>query len=302
MTFRHARKAQTLVLGVALALGGLSLGAAADSSNTDESIQKVTARPATGAKRPSPEVIAAHMRTRAVASPLITLPSSVDLSSEFPPPDRDGQGNLQSCTGWATGYALKTFQEKGEMGWNITTTNHIFSPNWLWNQNNGGNNWPALESDVLDTLVSAGCDTESSFPASTTDYWTQPSTASFNRAAHFKANDWYMVPPDVFQFKAYLTQNTPIIIEIYLFDDFYNLNATTNKVYDSAAGTCWEDHVMTVIGYNDSMSAFKFINSWGTAWGSNGYGWISYSFLTNPNIDLLAFIVDDGTNTPPVPN
>jgi hypothetical protein len=209
MTLRHAVKSQTLVFGVSVAVGGLSLGAADNSLTTEGTAKNSVAAHGFGVKRELPGTIAAHMRTARV-SPLLTLPPSVDYTSEFPPPG--DQGYLEACTGWATGYALKTFQERREMGWSITPTNHIFSPNWLWNQNNGGNNWPAWESDVLNTLYSAGCDTESSFPASGTDYWTQPSNASYERASHFRASDWFIMGPDVFQYKAYLVQMTPIII------------------------------------------------------------------------------------------
>lgn len=33
---------------------------------------------------------------------------------------------------------------------------------------------------------------------------------------------------------------------------------------------------MVVVGYDDNKQAYKIFNSWGTSWGDNGFGWISY--------------------------
>src|SRR5262249_52202230 len=46
-----------------------------------------------------------------------TLPSAVDLSKDFPLPG--DQGNQYSCVAWSTGYALKSYQERVEIGWSL---------------------------------------------------------------------------------------------------------------------------------------------------------------------------------------
>jgi hypothetical protein len=39
-------------------------------------------------------------------------------------------------------------------------------------------------------------------------------------------------------------------------------------------------HAMVVVGYDDNRKAFRLMNSWGSAWGDNGFMWIDYaSFL-----------------------
>ena len=54
-----------------------------------------------------------------------TLPSSVDLSKDFPLPG--DQGLQGSCVGWATAYALKSYQERVEIGWSLEPTGSIAS-------------------------------------------------------------------------------------------------------------------------------------------------------------------------------
>lgn len=41
---------------------------------------------------------------------------------------------------------------------------------------------------------------------------------------------------------------------------------------------------MNIIGYDDSNQYFICANSWGTSWGANGYCYIPYEFLLNPNL------------------
>ena len=34
-----------------------------------------------------------------------------------------------------------------------------------------------------------------------------------------------------------------------------------------------------MVGYDDDRHLFKFKNSWGTGWGDNGYGYLSYRYI-----------------------
>ena len=43
-------------------------------------------------------------------------------------------------------------------------------------------------------------------------------------------------------------------------------------------------HALACVGFDDSKGCFIFRNSWGTNWGLNGYGYISYNYLTNPGL------------------
>jgi len=58
------------------------------------------------------------------------LPSSVDLSAALPPVG--DQGIEPTCTLWAVGYYYKTLQEQRERNWGAGTTDHQFSPSYLY--------------------------------------------------------------------------------------------------------------------------------------------------------------------------
>ncbi|ARN77543.1 hypothetical protein BST97_05825 [Nonlabens spongiae] len=55
---------------------------------------------------------------------------------------------------------------------------------------------------------------------------------------------------------------------------FYLIEPTT-KMEDGRTRQNYSGHVVTIVGFNDKGFIFK--NSWGTDWGDNGYGYISYA-------------------------
>jgi C1A family cysteine protease len=231
---------------------------------------------------------------RAAAAEPAALPSHVDLSDRISPPgDQQSEG---SCVGWAVGYATKTFDEAAEETWSPVPTNHRFSPSWVYNQINGGEDDGAYISDALDLIVDSGADTLDAFPYVNGDVTTTPDDASLARAARFKARSWSTLDVSESQFKSVLAQGNPVVIGLEVYPDFDNLNGTTNTVYDSDVGSSRGRHALAIIGYDDARGAFRFINSWGTGWGNGGYGWISYSFITNENVDMEAYVLIDDAN------
>lgn len=130
------------------------------------------------------------------------LPSSVDLSSGEPPVgDQGAQG---SCTAWATGYYYKTYQEGKEQNWDLTKKTHEFSPAFVYNQINGGQDAGSSISDALQLLTDKGCDTLAVFPYDDHDYTTQPTQDQLNEAAPFKAHGF----ANVFQGQGNCTDDT----------------------------------------------------------------------------------------------
>ena len=43
-------------------------------------------------------------------------------------------------------------------------------------------------------------------------------------------------------------------------------------------------HAMCIVGYNDKTKLFAVANSWGNKWGNNGFCFMPYDYLINPNL------------------
>ncbi|OAD21552.1 PKD domain containing protein, partial [Candidatus Thiomargarita nelsonii] len=113
-----------------------------EPANVTIEIRENTDERGLGMQEPDPEVYSSFEVSRfsgdlfGAPGEAPTLPPSIDLSSNFPIPGY--QGSQGSCVGWATAYALKSFQERVEEGWSLNTTEHLFSPAFIYNQINRG--------------------------------------------------------------------------------------------------------------------------------------------------------------------
>lgn len=51
-------------------------------------------------------------------------------------------------------------------------------------------------------------------------------------------------------------------------------------------------HSVVLAGYDDGQQTFKFINSWGAAWGDDGYGYLPYSYFQERFLEGWVLIAD----------
>ena len=214
-----------------------------------------------------------------------SLPSSVDLTAQFPTPG--DQGTQLSCTGWAVGYAAQAQSEKTKRNWTVNQDNHKFSPSFLYNQVylDTNDTTPTIYK-VLSKLYYTGCCPWTYFPYDETNYTNAPTNRQRSAAALYKTSSFGLVT-GIANMKGKLNQGYGIVISIKTYSDFGAINSS-NPVYDTInTSETPGNHAICLIGYNDSMGssgAFKFINSWGTGWGLSGYGWISYNILSQVSI------------------
>lgn len=224
------------------------------------------------------------------------LPNSYDLSTSFPTPR--SQGSQGSCVGWAVGYAMKTYHEKVERNWSLTTDSHLMSPAFIYNQIKvGGCNGGSFINSALNLLQTQGISSLATMPYNSSDCSAVPTNAAFTEAADYTIDRWSRINhgsnPDL---KGYIANDKqPIIVGIEVHPDFY-LNST-NTIYDDDSGDLYGYHAIVLVGYDDSRNGFKFINSWGTSYGENGFGWIAYDIVSS--IVTRAYVAYD--NLPDVP-
>ncbi|MDR1800864.1 MAG: InlB B-repeat-containing protein [Lachnospiraceae bacterium] len=228
-----------------------------------------------------------------VTAPDISLPSSFDNTSVYPSPGN--QGAQGSCVAWAVAYAYKTYQDALDHGWGVSSTSSKFSPSYVYNQINFGVDGGSYITDAFDLMVGQGCVSLASMPYDQYDWLTQPTQAQKTAAYQHRASDWYYkLYPSLDYIKDIIYTKGGTVIGIPVYPDFDNISSS-NQIYDNKSGNSRGNHAITLIGWDDSKSAFKFINSWGTGWGLSGYGWITYSFVT----DNVIYYMDDYVESTP---
>ncbi|MBN1524557.1 MAG: hypothetical protein JW904_08745 [Spirochaetales bacterium] len=221
------------------------------------------------------------------------IAKDADLSPLFPTPGN--QGTIGSCTAWTTAYACKTYQENIEREWGANTNKHIFSPSYIYNQINNGQDAGAPLEYALMLVIEDGCATLDTMPY-TLNYREKPNTMAVREAQDYKAKSFARVDPkDLSAVKKMLSRGMPVLIGMMVYENF---QFYSGGVYDKVSGQLLGGHAMCVVGYDESKKAFKIINSWSTSWGEQGYAWVGFDVFTE--YVQVALVLYDEINASPV--
>jgi Papain family cysteine protease len=229
-----------------------------------------------------------------LAAPLMrgdyeNLPSKNSLRKYAPIPQN--QGAYGTCVGWSTAYAARTIQMAYQQNWTNTEliTENAFSPFFVYEEAKPASDVFCQEGtslfNALEILKDMGTVKISDFGMQC----GQTITKTLERkATEFKVKDYRRLfdlgTKDKVPFvKKSIAENRPVVIGIQCCaESFLNakgveswkLQAQDNPNPDGG-------HALTVIGYDDNYhgegkGAFELMNSWGTAWGDQGFIWMSY--------------------------
>jgi len=219
---------------------------------------------------------AAYQGIPLASTPLMgNLPPAKDLSENFPTPGQ--QGAQSSCVGWAVS-ALKAFQERVERSWPLNTPQHQFSPAFIYNQIRTSTDCKGGSSflSALNLVRRDGAATLADFPYDPNTCEAAATPLIKQNAAYFRIADWRRVNvQDETEVKNQITANFPVLVAAQVDRAFMSLAGTS--VYTQFIGPSLGGHAMVVVGFDDTKSAFKVMNSWGTNWASGGFGWIGYT-------------------------
>jgi hypothetical protein len=214
------------------------------------------------------------------------LPTAVSLKQYAPIPG--DQGKHGTCVAWSTAYAARTISYCIQH--QITDQEKIkpviFSPNYLYyyikipgdtNCTLGAKIEPALKvlSDKGDPLLSENiADCIGAINAVTDnkahDFIIKAYTSLTNTFGRISKNE-------VIAIKKSLSEKKPVIFSLKCMSSLFRTgkdgiwNIDQN---DESVG----NHAICIVGYDDNKlgGSFEVINSWGTAWGNNGFFWITY--------------------------
>lgn len=240
---------------------------------------------------------AAYRSIPLASTPLMGgIPTSADMSSSFPTPGN--QGTQGSCVGWAVGYALKSYQERVERGWELGSSEHTFSPSFIYNQIKASQDCQgAFIPDALNVMRN-GAATLIDFPYDQRTCRQNPDAVVKQSARPFAIAEWRRVNvQDLTEVKTQIAAGFPVVIGAIVDEAFGRLSA--GEIYTSPDNIEPAGHAMVVVGYNDDLSALKVINSWGTEWADGGFGWINYD--TFRRITREGYVAQDIVVRPPAP-
>ncbi len=213
------------------------------------------------------------------------IPAAADLSAYMPPPGSQYPQN--SCVAWTVAYANYSYINSRNNGCSFLRNNQpdyncLFSPSFVYNQINGGQNRGTFFQDAFRIMQTQGVAPLSKMPYVSNNWWVQPSAEARQAASAYKINSYWQLGRSGEDFyletKAWLAKGFPVIASVKV-DNYLKKtnNFPTPYVWSNWSGPREQmGHAILIVGYNDQTSTFKFINSYGPAWGNSGYGYISY--------------------------
>jgi cathepsin L len=133
-----------------------------------------------------------------------------------------------------------------------------------------------------DFMKSKGTTTEADDP-----YVAVKQTCPMDKTPKYFVNDYGIVDkakpiPVTADIKMALCQHGPLSIAVDADEGFLAYSNGVYQGFKSSKSTDPNDysinHAILLIGWDDSKHAWLIKNSWGTAWGENGYMWIDYDY------------------------
>jgi len=258
-----------------------------------------------------------HILERISLDETIQALSFVDHTAKpwFPPiGDQDGEG---SCTCWAIGYYMKTFQEAKEHDWNLSGAvwdggqpsvqyqDRIISPDFIYHLVNNGTDDGSWPYDAISLICSVGASSWEKMPYDPNDHTSWPSEEAWREAPLYRGNNsgyewmWVATNEDLVDLKNWIASDNLAAITVdatKIYNGLWSLLTSKDMLtLDNYSPPINLNHEVTIVGYDDNFEyteqgqtrygAFKIANSWGIGgfmgWENvpDGCFWISYEAM-----------------------
>jgi C1A family cysteine protease len=232
----------------------------------------------------------------ATTSAPAALPTSVDLRPWCSP--IEDQKTIGSCTAHA-GVGLVEYFERRAFGKHLDASRlflYKVTRNLLkWTGDTG-----AFLRSTMYALTLFGVPPEEYYPYNIADFDKEPSAFCYAFGQSYQAISYYRLDPPgttrsnlLTQIKTYLANGLPSMFGFTVYSSISQANTNGGKIpYPTRGERVLGGHAIDAVGYDDNLKikntnaggiettgALLIRNSWGTGWGSAGYGWLPYKYV-----------------------
>jgi C1A family cysteine protease len=227
--------------------------------------------------------------------PQLTLPKSVDLRSQMS--KIEDQGQLGSCVAHATCGALEYLELQTiksnviapiNFGSDFQDLSRLFIYyNARALDGTTKHDYGTTVRSAIKAIRSVGVCREALWPYYPQSVFTSPTSTAFSEAKNHKVLYGYRINnQNLVEMKQCLANGFPFIFGFSVYDSFMShdtartgIVSLPSKSEDTIGG-----HAVCCVGYDDTTHSFLIRNSWGADWGIQGYCWMPYLYLTNPDL------------------
>lgn len=187
------------------------------------------------------------------------------------------QGNCGSCWAFGTaGAAESCMLISNNLTWDQWKLD--LSEQTLVSCSRAGSCGGGYISKASNYIRDYGLPEESCFSYTASNNNCNNACATYQTETH-KIGGWSWVTASTAAIKNALYTYGPLVISMQVYEDF---DFYTSGIYEYAYGNLRGGHAILLVGYDDTNSCFIVKNSWGPAWGEDGYFRIAYTELSEP--------------------
>lgn len=143
---------------------------------------------------------------------------------------------------------------------------------------------------AIEAVQLKGAALQSAWPFELQHINRRPSEQAFSQAMRYKVGEAMKIEVDLNQMRQVLNDGYPIIFGLKLTSSFFQPDfdgfIATPDASDPRSASHGL-HAMLIVGYNDRQKRMIVRNSWGTDWGSDGYCFLSYDYVANPDFNFV---------------
>ena len=228
-------------------------------------------------------------------SPDVYLPSVVDWSPVMSAVRTNA--TIGSVTGIATAEVMEAI---------IRTRLHqniLLSPLYIYYRARLHDGTQATDAgstlaSAADEMQTVGAVTEQAWPYVERKVAQAPSPAA-EASQHYRIA-WSRPLKTIDEIRAALAGG-PVVLAFGVYESAFKVGSDGTIPMPRAGEPLMGGHAVAAVGYDDSRKVIKFLNSWGTGWGVNGYGYLPYSYTKNLDAMALYGIYSTGANPVPAP-
>lgn len=209
----------------------------------------------------------------------LTRPSKVDL--RYLMPDVYDQGELGSCTAQAIAALVESFRIKSHQP--------VFQPSRLFIYYNERERMGTVDSDSgamirigIQSVAEQGVCSEDMWDYDTKRFAKKPLRLCYREAEKFQVLEYARIEQNLVSMQTCLASGLPFVFGFSVYENI--IDAFHDGQIRKPEGLLIGGHAVLCVGYDEANNNFIFRNSWGTSWGSAGYGYLPYEYLTNPDL------------------
>jgi len=224
-----------------------------------------------------------HLYSVPVLKP-VPLPIAVDLTAQCPPVY--DQGQLGSCTGNAIAGAIQFDKLRQHLDGSTPPSRLFIYFNERVIEGTVESDSGAQIRDGIKSVAKLGACDETLWPYDITQFRTKPAKNCYLEALKHTAVDYQRLDQNLVMMKSCLAAGNPFVFGFTVYESFEGAAvAKTGVVPMPEPGEkVLGGHAVLAVGYEDKSDSFIVRNSWGTAWGKNGYFTIPYNYLVSSNL------------------